>query len=110
MDLAAFCKALHVSQDFLADHVFEHGLGGLVAEILAAAAAIDLGSDQMTPQAAAAMEAEVTGPFEKLDPLMQEKTQIFVKGDGRTHLCCGAPSRSPPLALTVSPDIRVSQQ
>ena len=61
------------------------------------------GNDQVTTQAAAAMEAEVTGAFEKLGPLLQEKLKFFVKGDGRTQVCRCAPGKSLSLALMVSP-------
>ena len=41
VNLAGLSNAVNVSQEFLACYVFEHGFGQLVAEIQAAAAAID---------------------------------------------------------------------
>ena len=88
VNLAALSKAVNVSQEFLAGYVFEHGLGQPVSEIQAAAA---LDSDQLVKQAVAAREEEVSH-FQKLSPLLQEKIQFFVKGDGATRVCHGQPS------------------
>ena len=88
MNLAALSKAVNVSHEFLAGYVFEHGLGQPVSEIQAAAA---LESDQLVKQAVAAREEEVSH-FQKLGPLLQEKIQFFVKGDGATRVCHGQPS------------------
>ena len=85
MNLAALSKAVNVSHEFLAGYVFEHGLGQPVSGIQAAAA---LESDQLVKQAVAAREEEVSH-FQKLDPLLQEKIQFFVKGDGATRVCHG---------------------
>ena len=85
VNLAALSKAVNVSHEFLAGYVFEHGLGQLVSEIQAAAA---LESDQLVKQAVAAREEEVSH-FQKLGPLLQEKIQFFVKGDGATRVCHG---------------------
>ena len=88
VNLAALSKAVNVSHEFLAGYVFEHGLGQPVSEIQAAAA---LESDQLVTQAVAAREEEVSH-FQKLGPLLQEKIQFFVKGDGATRVCHGQPS------------------
>ena len=88
VNLAALSKAVNVSHEFLAGYVFEHGLGQPVSEIQAAAA---LDSDQLVKQAVAAREEEVSH-FQKLGPLLQEKIQFFVKGDGATRVCHGQPS------------------
>ena len=85
VNLAALSKAVNVSHEFLAGYVFEHGLGQPVSEIQAAAA---LESDQLVKQAVAAREEEVSH-FQKLGPLLQEKIQFFVKGDGATRVCHG---------------------
>ena len=42
-------------------------------------------------QAVAAREEEVSH-FQKLGPLLQEKIEFFVKGDGATRVCHGQPS------------------
>ena len=57
VNLAALSKAVNVSHEFLAGYVFEHGLGQLVTEIQAAAAAIAFEGDQLATQAVAASEA-----------------------------------------------------
>ena len=93
VNLAALSKAVNVSHEFLAGYVFEHGLGQPVTEIQAAAAAIAFESDQLATQAVAAREEEVS-VLEKFGPLMQEKIQFFVKGDGATRVCRGHPSES----------------
>ena len=49
-------------------------------------AAAALESDQLVKQAVAAWEEEVSH-FQKLGPLLQEKIQLFVKGDGATRVC-----------------------
>ena len=90
VNLAALSKAVSVSHEFLAGYVFEHGLGQPVSEIQAAAAAA-LEGDQLVKQAVAAREEEVSH-FQKLGPLLQEKIQFFVKGDGATRVCHGQPS------------------
>ena len=86
VNLAALSKAVNVSHEFLAGYAFEHGLGQPVSEIQAAAA---LESDQLVKQAVAAWEEEVSH-FQKLGPLLQEKIQFFVKGDGATRVCHAA--------------------
>ena len=58
VNLSALSKALHVPHDFLVGYVFEHGLGGLVTGIRAAAAAFAQRNDQVTGQVAAALKAE----------------------------------------------------
>ena len=78
VNLAALSKAVNVSHEFLAGYVFEHGLGQPVSEIQAAAA---LESDQLVKQVVAAR-----------GPLLQEKIQFFVKGDGVTRVCHIQPS------------------
>ena len=88
VNLAALSKAVNVSHEFLAGYVFEHGLGQPVSEIQAAAV---LEGDQLVTQAVAAREEEVSH-FQKLGPLLQEKIQFFVKGDGATRVCHGQPS------------------
>ena len=88
VNLAALSKAVNVSHEFLAGYVFEHGLGQPVSEIQAAAV---LESDQLVKQAVAASEEEVSH-FQKLGPLLHEKIQFFVKGDGATRVCHGQPS------------------
>ena len=88
VNLAALSKAVNVLHEFLAGYVFEHGLGQPVSEIQAAAA---LESDQLVKQAVAAREEEVSH-FQKLGPLLQEKIQFFVTGDGATRVCHGQPS------------------
>ena len=88
MILAALSKAVNVSQEFLAGYVFEHGLGQPFSEIQAPAV---LEGDQLVTQAVAAREEEVSH-FQKLGPLLQEKIQFFVKGDGATRVCHGQPS------------------
>ena len=59
-----------------------------VSEIQAAAA---LEGDQLVTQAVAAREEEVSH-LKKLGPLLQEKIQFFVTGDGATRVCHGQPS------------------
>ena len=56
VDLAKLSWALHASHGFLADFVFENGLGGQVAAVYEAAAAIvvDRAENQLTSHAAAA--------------------------------------------------------
>ena len=58
------------------------------SEIQAAAA---LEGDQLVTQAVAARDEEVSH-CQKLGPLLQEKLQFFVKGDGATRVCHGQPS------------------
>ena len=50
-------------------------------------------------QAVAAREEEVSH-FQKLGPLLQEKIQFLVKGDGATRVCHGQPSE--PLSSVVA--------
>ena len=86
--MAALSNAVNVSHEFLAGYVFEDGLDQSVSEIQAAAA---LESDQLVTQAVAAREEEVSH-FQKLGPLLQEKIQFFVKGNGATRVCHGQSS------------------
>ena len=93
--LPALVAALNVSHEFLAGYAFEHGLGQPVSEIQAAAA---LEGGQLVTQAA--REEEVSH-FQKLGPLLQEKIQFFVKGNGATRVCHGQPSE--PLSSVLEP-------
>ena len=70
------------------------------------AAASDQENDQVTMQAVAALEAEVTG-FQKLGPSVREKIQFFVKGEGGTQVCRGSPGQSLSSVLLVSPETHV---
>ena len=104
VNLAALSKAVNVSHEFLAGYVFEHGLGQPVTEIQAAAAAIAFEGDQLVTQAVAAREEEVS-VLKKLRPLLQEKIQFFVTGDGATRVCRGHPSESLSSVLVLSPGL-----
>ena len=88
VNVAALSKAVNVSHEFLAGYDFENVLGQPVSEIQAAAA---LEGDQLVTQTVAAREEEVS-LFKKVGPLLQDKIQFFVKGDGATRVCHGQPS------------------
>ena len=88
LNLPALSQAVNVSHEFLAGYDIEHGLGQPVSEFQAAAV---LEGDQLVTQAVAAREEEASH-FQKFGPLLQEKIQFFVKGDGVTRVCHVQPS------------------